>query len=251
MASALTVRRRTITQTSDGLVCLDDIWIAAKSPKGKSPAKWRSGQPVRELQIALYEKLYGRTGNYEFARIIRQVKDPQRTFAHPILAVSYASFLSPQLAIEVKEVWLRYAQGDPTLADEILQKSSAEANEWVGVRALSRATRKDYTATLHQHGVKGSGYGACTNAIYEELFDNSAFQLRLRWKIQKHGSLRDSMGLSELTYLMAAESLAKDRIGEENSQGNFECTIASSRSAHFIRKAIDDDKADRNRNRLL
>ena len=154
MASALTVRRRTITQTSDGLVCLDDIWIAAKSPKGKSPAKWRSGQPVRELQIALYEKLYGRTGNYEFARIIRQVKDPQRTFAHPILAVSYASFLSPQLAIEVKEVWLRYAQGDPTLADEILQKSSAEANEWVGVRALSRATRKDYTATLHQHGVR-------------------------------------------------------------------------------------------------
>ena len=82
MASALTVRRRTITQTSDGLVCLDDIWIAAKSPKGKSPAKWRSGQPVRELQIALYEKLYGRTGNYEFARIIRQVRipsEPSRT----------------------------------------------------------------------------------------------------------------------------------------------------------------------------
>lgn len=247
----LVLRGSKIAQAADGLVCLDDIWAAAKSPKGKAPTKWRSVAANRDLQIALYEKLFGKTSRYEFSKIIRQVKDPQRTFAHPILAVSYASFLSPKLAIEVKEIWLRYAQGDPTLADEILERSSSAANEWAGTRALARATRKDYTDTLRDHGVKGSGYVECTDAIYKELLGGAAWQIRVQRQLPSRANLRNEMSATELTYVMATESLAKDRIEDEDSRGNFECTVASSRSAYFIKRAINDDIADRKRQRLI
>ena len=250
MLGNLIVRKRTVSQSEDGLICLDDIWTAARSPKGKSPASWRRDAPVRDLQIALYDRLYG-GAPYKFSRIIRQISNPQRTFAHPILAVTYASFLSPQLAVEVKEVWLRFAQGDPTLADEILARSTPAANEWAGMRALGRTTRLEYTDTLKAHGVKGSGFRECTDAIYKELLGGASWQLRAQRQLPRKANLRNEMSTSELSYVMATESLAKDRIEEEDSRGNFECITASSRSAFFIRRAIEEDKADRKRSRLL
>lgn len=250
MPNELVVRKKAVTQSEDGLICLDDIWLAARSPKRKSPASWRKDAPVRDLQIALYDRLYS-GAPYKFSRIIRQVPDPQRTFAHPILAVTYASYLSPKLAIEVKEVWLRFAQGDPTLADEILARSTPASNEWAGIRALGRATRREYTDTLKVHGVKGSGFRECTDAIYKALLGGEAWRVRQQRNLPANSNLRDEMSTAELTYVMATESLSKDRIEEEDSRGNYECAVATSRSAFFIKKAIEEDKADRKRSRLI
>lgn len=250
MTTNLIVRKKAVSQTDDGLICLDDIWAAARSPKGKSPVAWRRDAPVRDLQIALYDRLYG-GAPYTFSRIIRQVPNPQRTFAHAILAVTYASFLSPKLAIEVKEIWLRYTQGDPTLADEILERSTPAANEWAGIRALGRTTRLEYTDALKSHGVRGKGFGDCTDAIYKELLGGAAWELRRQRQLLQKANLRNEMSTSELSYVMATESLAKDRIEDEDSNGNFECIVASSRSAYFIRKAIEEDRADRRKVRLL
>lgn len=250
MTCALVIRKQSVAQTDDGLMSLDDIWHAVRSPKGKSPGAWRRQAPVRDLQIALYDKLYG-GAPYKFSRLIRQVPNPQKIFAHPILAVTYASFLSPKLAIEVKEVWLRFTQGDPTLADEILAKSTPAENEWAGMRALGRATRREYTDTLKNHGVKGSGFRECTDEIYKQLLGASAYQLRHQRQLPARANLRDEMTTSELSYVMATESLARDRIDDEDCQGNYECAVATSRSAYFIRRAIQDDLADRKRSRLL
>jgi hypothetical protein len=62
-------------------------------------------------------------------------------FAHPILACAYAGYLSPELEVEIGDVWLRYRAGDPTLADEVLERTSPEANLWVASRAEARAIR--------------------------------------------------------------------------------------------------------------
>ena len=251
MSSQIMIRKRAVSQTEDGFWCLDDIWQIARSPKGKSPSSWRTERTVRDLQIALHDRLFGNQETYKFSRIIRQVREPQRVFAHPILALTYASFLSPKLAIEIKEVWLRFAKADATLADDILARSSPAANEWAGIRALGRSTRREYTDTLQVHGVKGSGFRECTDAIYSELLGGPAWKIRDQRKLPSRVNLRDEMTTSELSYVMATESLAKDRIVEEDSSGNFECSVASGRSAHFIRMAIEADKADRNRSRLL
>lgn len=54
------------------------------------------------------------------------------------MAAAYAGYLDPNLEVEIREVWLRYRAGDATLADEILQRASAEANHWAGMRALPK-----------------------------------------------------------------------------------------------------------------
>lgn len=248
----LKLRGTVIENDGSDLLCLDDIWKAARRPKGRSPAAWRGGKDVQDLQIALYERLYGATGTYQFSRIIKQVSDPQRTFAHPILAVAYASFLNAKLAVEVKEIWLRYAKGDPTLADEILQRASSAANEWAGARALARVKRLEYTDTLRNHGVTGpTGYINCTDAVYEQILGAPSWKVRRERGLPARSNLRDNLTTTELTFVTASECLARDRIQEEESRGNLECTVASGRSAFFIRRAIEEDKADRQRQRLL
>ena len=51
-----------------------------------------------------------------------------------------------------------------------------------------------------------------------------------------------TMGLSDL---MAAESLANERIEQTNPQGPTPCQIAVRRSARHIREPIEKDRADR------
>ncbi len=100
------------------------------------------------------------------------------TYAHPIIAAAYAGYLSPKLELEVREVWLRYRAGDATLADEILERATAEENRWAGARALSRSQRVTYTDTLKAHYVTGRGYMDCTEAVYLKLLGGKSYQLR-------------------------------------------------------------------------
>jgi hypothetical protein len=58
-------------------------------------------------------------------------------------------------------------------------------------------------------------------------------------------NLRDKMSLPELTYIMAAESLANERIEETDPRGATRCQVAVRTSATFIREAIEKDRASR------
>lgn len=168
------------------------------------------------------------------------------TFAHPVLACAYAGYLSPKLEVEVREVWLRYRSGDATLADEILERATPEANEWAGVRALTRTTRNKHTAILQDHGVERPlDFAKITNETYIALFDRPAKQLKASRGLKKGDNLRDKMSLPELTYVMAAESLANERIEETDPHGPTRCQIAVRTSATFIRESIEKDRASR------
>jgi hypothetical protein len=168
------------------------------------------------------------------------------TFADVRLALAYAEFLNAELALEVKEVFLRYKAADPTLADDILTRSTPEANEWAGARALGRSVRNQYTKTLQDHGAQGQDYAQCTNALYGALFDKSADQLkRAKGVPAKGGNLRNAMTTSELAFVMAGETLSSERINEEECRNGVECFVATSKSARFIRQAIEADRNDR------
>jgi hypothetical protein len=88
-------------------------------------------------------------------------------FADPRLALAYAEYLNPKLALEVREVLLRHKSGDATLADETLQKSTPEGNEWAAVRALGRAKRRHFTNVLQGHEVvRPIDFATVTIAVY-------------------------------------------------------------------------------------
>lgn len=244
----LALRGKAIQEDEYGRVCLDDIFEVAGAKETKAPKHWRGNRAAKELEQELQKKVtagYLKAGQPNVPVIeAGRGRGAKGTYAHPVLAAAYAGYLSPKLEIEVREVWLRYRAGDATLADEVLQRATAEANHWAGVRALSRSQRVAFTDALKAHGVVDKGYMHATEATYMGLLGAPSFQLR-RDRGLKPGNLRDQFSATDLSYLMAAESLAAERIEEENRQGNRECVQAAGIGGSAIRAAIEADRKSR------
>src|SRR5690348_6175690 len=230
----LIIRGRAIRADDSGMICLNDIWSAAGFTKNQRPADWaRLPTTLKRIERVL-KLITGKSHNYEKADVLKAYKTKigkdGGTWADVRLALDYAEYLNPALAIEVKEVFLRYKAADPTLADDIMERSTAEANEWIAKRSLSRAARLGYTATLKNHGVAERGhYAECTNATYRALFGKTAAQLKKeKGNPQK---LRDAMDTKELVTVAFAEVHASDRIEDEQCSGFVECRDATSKVA--------------------
>lgn len=137
---ALRLRGKLINEDVYGNISLTDIWWAAGRPRNHSPAQWMSqGSATRFISVA-YDKIVAMDHNKEkipFNRVCYAKRGRNGvSFAHPLIAAKYAGYLDARLEVQIVEVWLRYRAGDPTLADEILERASAEANEWAAHRAI-------------------------------------------------------------------------------------------------------------------
>lgn len=245
----LVVRGSRVYEDANGHICLDDLWRAAKATASKVPAKWRISRAAKALIAELEKKIQisSLKENKAVAPSIyaRRGRGNTGTYAHPILAAAYAGYLSPKLEIEVRELWLRYRAGDATLADEILQRANAEANRWAGTRAISRVQRVAYTDTLKKHYVEGRGYMECTEAVYMKLLGRRSYEIRQERGLEPKANVRDNLTTAELSFVMAAEALAAERIEQEIRLGNDECIEASAKSATAIKGAIEFDRSDR------
>ncbi len=241
------IRGRNVHVDDKGFVCLNDIWTAAGFSAKQKPADWENLATTSRLIIALLDQNAAKTGikNYNPKSVIvtRRGKGAG-TYAAIQLAVKYAEYLSPRLALEVAEIFLRYKVGDATLADEILERASPEANEWAGKRALARAGRRPFTDTLQRHGVRFPlEFARCTNAVYIGLFRKTARELKSAKQV--NANLRDAMDGVELTFVAAGEALARERIEQTNCGGAVACEAATLRSTSFLRDAIEAERRDR------
>lgn len=243
----LILRGKKIRVNKDGFVSLNDIHKAAGFSKNKRPFDWQRLPSTNPLIIATYERVTGKSRKSKFRTSdVYKVVSGLGTWAHPILAASYAGYLKPELEVEIKEVWLRYKSADPTLADEVLERASPEDNEWAARRAMGRAVRGAYTAELKARGVAaGKDYAICTNATYQGVFGFTAKALKAQKGLKKSASLRDNMSMSELAYIAASEALSVERMDDEDSRGFGECRRATSKAAGAIRSAIEADRKDR------
>lgn len=249
-ANALVLRGREIRFDENGLACLNDIWRAAGYSQNQRPNDWSRLESTRRKMERVLELITGKSRNYApdaMRRVFRTRRGPDGgTYADIRLALDYAEYLNPKLAIEVKEVFLRYKAADPTLADEIMERADAAANEWMAKRSLSRAARLDYTATLKEHGVREPNhYADCTNAAYLGAFGKTAGQMKRDKGVK--GSLRDAFDLKELATVTFVEAMSTDRIEEEDCQGFGECRAATSKVAKAVGTMIENDKKDRQR----
>lgn len=247
-STALTIRGRAIRVDENGLTCLNDIWKAAGFTKNQRPNDWaRLPTTIKRMEKVL-ALITGKSRNYNKAdmhRVFRTRRGADGgTYADLRLALDYAEYLNPALAIEVKEVYLRYKAADPALADDIMERSDGAANEWMAKRSISRATRLAYTDTLKRHGVvKPGDYAECTNATYRGLFGKRAKDLRTERGIK--GNTRDALDLKELATVSFAEVMASDRIEDEDCRGFGECHSATLKVASGVKDMIDRDMRDR------
>jgi hypothetical protein len=246
----LSIRGRAIRADDSGLICLNDIWSAAGYKKNRRPADWvRLPTTVARMERVL-KLTTGKSHSYEKADILTVYKARMGknggTWVDVRLALDYAEYLNPALAIEVKEVFLRYKAADPALADEIMERSNAEANEWMAKRSMNRSARIGYTGTLKKHGVEEpQHYAQCTNETYRALFGKGAKELKSAKGLPAKSSLRDAMDIKELVTVSFAEVMSSERIEDTECHGFLECREATSKVAGAVKNMIEGDRKDR------
>lgn len=250
MKTAITLRNKNVRTDSEGRICLNDIWASGDFPPTQQAKEWWRYPGARNLAGALLERMGHKPPHSEL--LLKQIYSSKGgtgggSYAHPILACAYAGYLSPKLEVEIREVWLRFMAGDATLADEILEKATPEANLWAATRAEARAIRNTYTNTLRDHDVRGRGYMACTDETYLKLFDAPAWGLRQQRGLKKGANVRDHMDTIELSAIKLTEALAAERITVEDAMGNDEFKEATGRTAANVRWAIERERSDRQR----
>ena len=113
------------------LVCLTDFWKAVGRPKNKSAPQWLCLPQTINFIIKLQSKM----GD---SQALIEKCDKLGTFGHRQIALAYAKYLSTDLEMHMNEVYMRYQAGDVTLADQIADKASPEAQEWL----LKRIAKK-------------------------------------------------------------------------------------------------------------
>jgi len=229
-------------------ICITDLWKIANEPSSKTPSDWKRLPTTKELVQALMQNLgksQDKAKTKEETVLYTKGGRGGGTYAHPILAVAFAEYLSAALAIDVKDVYLRYRTGDLTLVDEVLKKAEA-SRKFQSTRDVSKQTRERFEGTLASHGVaSGWPMGYVTNAIYQILLGGKKNEVAKARGLPATAVFRDHLKLEELVQTMATEVMASDRIEDKNCYGREECHDATKRSAFFIKEAFDREREDR------
>lgn len=111
--------------------------------------------------------------------------------------------------------------------------------KWIAQRTETIDTRKYFTLTLKEHGVKDGGYRNCTNAIYNPLFGGSSVVVREKIGINKSQSIRDNLTRSQLAAVNLAEQLAAEKIERENINGNAKCEMVCTHTSKAVASAVN------------
>lgn len=136
----------------------------------KEPSDWRALPSTKGVLNALIQSPEKFGGLRDTVWIIGKGGKGGGTFTYQHLALDDAEYLSPELALKVKDVFIRYVSTDAKLSDEVLERASSESNEWAAIRALRRSQRRRYTDCLQDHGVKGKDYGICQIVITASIW---------------------------------------------------------------------------------
>lgn len=248
----ITVANKVIRCDGAGLVSLTDLYSAASAvgmSSGKlDPREWARSPRAKTSGTTGKASISGGPGwdfiatvagtlNVDAAHILKATRGKGGgTYAHWQIALAYAKYLSPELHMQVNEVYARAKSGDVTLADEIADKASPEQQAWLAKRMNSKIARSKLTTTLASHDVVGRGFGDCTNATYKGLFNGTKKEICAASGVEykKGKSLRDLMSVEDLIATSMAEMVAAKQIDKFNVRGNAACADECERSARKV-----------------
>lgn len=256
------------------LVCLNDLYAAAKSPADKQkPKDW-----MRNAECATYSINAGKQAldsneefNYAAGALFELRPEASRsnkrllekwamdcfnlleqwgmmkrregrgggTYAHKLIAMEYSGYLSAELRLKINETFLRAESGDITLAAEIADKASEKDQEWLANRFKGIECRNKLTSELSYHQVNGQGFGLCTDGTYKGLFGATAKELRVNRNLPVKANVRNELDKDELGTIMFAEIATRKQL-EKNKEvsGNKKCASLCFDIAEKIRSIL-------------
>lgn len=234
----ITLNTTTIRRTDDGLISITDLYQAACA-SGQAEGKRNPGDWAREAGAQFIdfvaENLHTRkTGIYKTSKA--RADRGGGTYAHWQIALAYAKYLSPELHMQINDVYMRAKSGDVTLADEIADKATPEQQQWLAKRVQGKVIRHRFTSTLNDHGVTGKGFADCTNAIYRPILGGKKSEVcRANGIPYKPSiSMRDAMSIDQLIATSMAEMVSAKKIEKFNIRGNANCALECDRAAQQV-----------------
>lgn len=234
---AITLGGQPLKTNDEGLVSLTDLFKAAQAAgqaDGKrDPRRWKDEAGQEFIAVV------AGTLNVPPADIYKATKGKGGgTFAHWQIALAYAKYLSPELHMQVNEVYARFKTGDVTLAAEIADKAKPADAAWLARRVQSTVARNQLTSTLAAHGVAGKGFADCTNAIYRHVLGGKKSEVCAQRGLRKSTNLRDVMSVEQLTMTAMSELVAQRRIEVKNQRGNKACADSCDHAAWSVAKLM-------------
>lgn len=109
---------------------------------------------------------------------------------------------------------------------------------WLQRRKLGKAARSGYTAALKDHGVRGTGYGVCSNQLYRGYNDRDANEWRAAIGLPPGQPLRDYLQTADLVWIAAAETLAERNIRRRGQRGVAACASTSFLAGRQIKELL-------------
>jgi hypothetical protein len=231
----------------EGNVCLNDLWALAGQPENIRPANWRRQKGTGEFLGALITKLVvsGKHNNRKSAEesiyYILGGGRAKATYAHPTMALEYARHLSPDLAVEVNDLFVRFKADAVGLALEILDEF-AEQVEYdamrVELRELVAKHNTQSAGAAQRAGVRNfENYnGAGLRGLYGGLTKANVVE---RKGLPEGAHHLDYAGHEELAanYFKATQATAK--LKRETIKGQQAAESAHEEVGEAVRKTIE------------
>lgn len=126
-----------ITTDKEGRYNLNALHKASGGEKKNNPSYWLSLQGTQELILELEQQL---SDTEISVSVVQSIKGGlnQGTFAHELLAVSYAGWISPKFQLMVNQVFLDYKKGE---LKNILKPSKSYLPEYRQAKAIELSVR--------------------------------------------------------------------------------------------------------------
>lgn len=255
---SITVGGQPLKTNADGLVSLTDMYQAACRQgwaDGKlEPRKWGHKPMSKKSGTSGKVSVSGGPG-LDFIEFVEAAQSEKRNaapvyklqrgrnggvFAHWQIALAYAKYLSPELHMQVNEVYARFKTGDVTLAAEIADKAKPTDAAWLAKRVQSTVARNELTSTLAAHGVAGKGFADCTNAIYKNVLGGKKSEVCAARGLRKSTNMRNIMTTEQLIATSMSELVATKRIDTQNSRGNKACADQCHTASNQVMQLLGD-----------
>ncbi len=227
-------------------ISLTDLWKASGKSEGRDPHNWARFEGKEFINVIAVSQ------NRSVAQVLKAKRGKGGgTWAHWQIALEYARYLSPELAIWCNQVVKERLEEErnPELGITRSRERAIAAwerqgksDEWIEARLKGIATRKKFTGILQGHGVRGQGFAKCTNAIYEPMLGNKAAVIREEMGLKPKANIRDHIGNVENIGVMLAEALAGEKIEGRNYHGDDQCSSACTVSSFTVAKAIRETR---------
>lgn len=231
----ITVFGTNIRKDAEGRFSLNDLHKAAMT-KGHATESQRPGNFIKSSKDFLDVV----NDNATVVAIKKQAGKGGGTYATELVALRYAGWISSSVEVEVYQTFQKVIHADEDLtADMIDRQTDPEAMKRLAARAQGKATRLHFTDVLKDHGVTGTGYALCTDAIYKPLLGGTAKQIKNERGLPEKANLRESMSRLELVASMFAEEVAINRIEITEAQGNRECQRHSKEAGEETKAVIN------------